>query len=182
MSMRRKVRKNRQIRIQDLKRQRNREHSAIKEWEEKMIENLLHKHPYYSFSDLSCYIFIYVELHYGWEMFEPKRMVFLYDKLSHKINYSRLLVDVHNENYHRPIFHISCENIGYTYSYTDISFEKMLNCNPQKLIQVYDSAYYRIYIKNREQRRYLGIAVDNVSLYGPYAWLIRLFNDISNGD
>ena len=65
--MKRKIRKKRQIRLQNMKQQRERERLAKESYDDEveMMEDLFREHPYFNYSDLSNFIFIYVDFHYG---------------------------------------------------------------------------------------------------------------------
>lgn len=163
--MKRKIRKKRQIRLQDFKTQkvRNKLHDdALEERAivEGMLDKRLSQHPFYKYSDTSSFIFLYVDMHSGMEICKPVKVVFLYDQLSHRIDYGMI------------------EKTGYQYVKEEISFEKMMNCEPKNLADVYDSSYYVLYIKSGTAKRYLHVLSDNVPLYTPFSWLFRLFHSI----
>ena len=163
--MKRKIRKKRQIRLQNFKRQKEYiklhddalEERAIVEG---MLDKRLNHHPFYKYSDTSSFIFLYVDMHSGMEICKPVKVVFLYDQLSHRIEYDMI------------------GKAGYQYMEEEISFEKMMSCEPKNLANMYDSSYYVIYIKSGTTKRYLHVLSDSVSLYTPFSWLIRLFHSI----
>ena len=99
-------------------------------------------------------------MHSGMEICKPVKVFFLYDQLSHRIEYDMM------------------GKAGYQYVKEEISFEKMLNFEPQDLHYVYDSSYYEIYLKRGNIKRYLHVLSDNVTLYTPFAWLFCLFHRI----
>lgn len=178
--MKRKIRKKRQIRLQNMKQQRERERLAKESYDDEveMMEDLFREHPYFNYSDLSNFIFIYVDFHYGWELYRPKKMVFLYDQLSHRVEYSRFIFDVTWEE-SRPHFHLSNEKMGFTILEERISFDDMLNYNPPNLTPIYDTSGYEIYIKSGSKKRLFGVESEYVPLYTPYAWLFKLFEKLS---
>ena len=163
--MKRRIRKKRQIRLQGFKRQKeqNKLHDAALEDRaivEGMMDERLSQHPFYKYSDASSFIFLYVEMHAAMEICKPVKVVFLYDQLSHRIDYDIMGM------------------AGYQYMKEEVSFEKMMNCDPQKLRYVYDSSYYVIYLKCDNTKRYLQVLSDNVPLYTPFAWQFSLFHRI----
>ena len=165
MKMKRKIRKERLIRLQNFKRQReqNKFHDdALEERAivEGMLDKRLSQHPFYKYSDTSSFVFLYVDMHSGMEICKPVKIAFLYDQLSQRIDYDMI------------------GKTGYLYVNEEISFEKMMNCKPKNLANVYDSSYYVIYIKSGTTKRYLHVLSDNVSLYTPLAWIFRLFHSI----
>ena len=178
--MRRKIRKKRQIRLQNFKEQRERKRSEKNAYDDEveMLEDLLHEHSYFSYSDFPNFIFIYVDFHYGWELYRPKKIVFLYDQLSHRIDYCRFIFDVTWEE-SRPNLHVSSEKIGYMILDDTISFDDMLNYNPPNLTPIYDTSRYEIYIKSGSRKRLFGVKSEYVPLYTPYAWLFKLFDKLS---
>lgn len=160
--MKRKIMKKRQIRLQRLREQHKLYDAALEERAmlEGMLDERLSQHPFYKFSDASSFIFMYVEMHAGMEICNPVKVVFLYDQLSQRIDYDMM------------------GKAGFQYMKEEISFEKMMNCEPQNLRYVYDSSYYVIYIKRGNTKRYLHVLNDNVPLYTPFAWLFWLFHRI----
>lgn len=163
--MKRKIRKKRQIRLQNFKRQKEQNKLHDYAFEERafmegMLDERLSQHPFYKYSDTSSFIFLYVDMHSGMEICKPVKVVFLYDQLSHRIDYSMI------------------GKAGCQYVKEEISCEKMMNCEPKNLAYVYDSSFYDIYIKRGNMKRLLHVLSDNVPLYTPFSWLFRLFHSI----
>lgn len=163
--MKRRIRKKRQIRLQNFKRQKeqNKLHDyALEEWaiEEEILDERLRQHPFYKYSDTSSFIFLYVDMHFGMEICKPVKVVFLYDRFAHRIDYDKI------------------GKTDYQFVNEEISFEKMMNCEPMNCSNVYDSSYYKIFIKCGPNKRYLHILCDDIPLYTPFSWLFRLFHSI----
>lgn len=91
---------------------------------EGMLGEWLSQHPFYKYSDTSSFIFLYVDMHSGMEICKPVKVVFLYDRFAHRIDYDKM------------------GKAGCQFVNEEISFEKMMYCEPRNLSNVYDSSYY----------------------------------------
>lgn len=177
--MKRKIRKKRQIRLQNWKEQRMRDRTSceIEVMEIESFENLFNDLLYYKASESPYFLFVYVSFHYGWEIYRPIHMVFLYDILSHNIEYGNVWAKVKYDDCDDPI--VSCfEKLGKNYLDSEISVDDMLSCYPNDIICVYDCSYYEIYFKCGNRKRLLGIDTDNQSKYNAFEWLIQFFNQV----
>ena len=178
--MKRKIRKKRQIRLQNWKEQRMRDRTSceIEVMEIESFENLFNDLLYYKSSESPYFLSVYVSFHYGWEIYRPIHLVFLYDILSHNIEYGNVWSKIKDEN-----SIISCfEKLVNNYLDSEISVDNMLSCYPNDLICVYDCSYYEIYLKCGNRKRLLGIDTENQSKYIPFEWLIKLFNQVKKNN
>ena len=93
--MKRKIRKKRQERLQHFKEQKER-NKYDNEWYAKGLIKLFNRHPYWIAASLSYYAFIYIDFHFGWEMYRPIKLMILYDRMSQDIKYGLFVVDFSN--------------------------------------------------------------------------------------
>ena len=157
---------------------RDRISHEIEVMEIESFESLFNDLLYYKASESPSFLFVYVGFHYGWELFRPIHMVFLYDTLSRNIEYGNVWAKIKDDD-----SIISCfEKLGKIYLDSEISVDDMLSCYPNDLICVYDCSYYEIYFKSGNRKRLLGIDTENQSKYKPFEWLIQLFNQVKKNN
>lgn len=137
---------------------------------EMMIEDFLSKHPNYSLSESEFYAIIYVEFHYGWEFRPPKRAVFLYNRMSDEIRYSRVILKNKVE--------VLYEEIGSSIIEEFVFIEDMLDYKVPDLPHVYDGSSFLVYVKSGARKRTLGFSSEYKDRYIPYRWLFKLFYQI----
>jgi hypothetical protein len=146
-------------------------------WYAKALErDFFRRHPYYIKSDLPYYFFAYVDSHSGWELYRPVKIVFLYDMISHKMDYSRLIYERKFDDICHPI--ISFEYMGSRFIEKP-PIDRMFTFKPKNLKNVWDSGETLIYIKNGIKKRFEWIISENESKYEPFAWLFDLFEEVS---
>lgn len=170
--MKRRIRKRRQIRVLNLKSKKAAKRLNPYEFEEELWDETLQKHPFYNCSENSNFAFFYVD--YSAPITKPKRIVFLLDQLSHRIDYDCITIIKDND------FEIKSDKRGHFNLIENISFDKMIKCYPKNLIRCYDSSSYRIFMKRKQRKRYLGVdATYHKSFYYPFKWLFDLFDEIA---
>lgn len=172
--MKRKIRKKRQIRLQNWKEQRMHARTSheTEVMEIEFMESLFNDLLYYKASESPYFLFVYVGFHYGREIYRPIHMVFLFDILSHNVEFGNVWAKIKDDE-----SIVSCfEKLGSIYLDSEISVDDMLSCYPDDLICVYDCSYYEIYFKCGNRKRLLGIDTENQSKYTPFEWLIYLFD------
>lgn len=173
--MKRKIRKKRQIRLQLFIKQK--EHS-FDDVLNRLLEEDLKSHPYYYFSELSFYVLIYVGFHYGWESRKPKKIIFLYDRMTKKIEYSRCIYNFNENDVRSTSYNVSFHKLGSEVIVENVYIDDMFSCNPMNPDVIYDCGYYEIFIKTGSEKRFLFIKAPNASKYEPYRWLFNLVNKI----
>lgn len=170
--MKRRIRKRRQIRLLNLKSKKAAVLLNPYELEEELWDETLQKHPFYNFSENSNFVLFYVD--YRAPITKPKRIIFLLDQLSHRIDYDCITI-INNDD-----FEIKSDKRGHLYLIDNISFDIMINCYPQNLIRSYDTPSYGIFMKRKQRKRYLGVdATYHKSSYYPFKWLFDLFDEIA---
>lgn len=164
-------------RIKNLYQYKKRDTFCDDAWYAKALEkDFFRRHPYYIKSDLPYYFFVYVDSHSGWELYRPVKIVFLYDMISHKIDYSRLIYERKYDDICHPI--ISFEYMGSKFIEKP-PIDRMFTFKPKDLEDVWDSGETQIFIKNGAKKRFEWIIGDNESKFKPFAWLFDLFDEVS---
>ena len=176
--MKRKIRKKRQLRLQQLKRENKGYYDEEKE-EIKFLEKHFCRNQYAVKAELPYYAFIYVDYHFGWELYRPKKIVFLYDRMSHKIEYSRCIYNCDLENIRNIKFDVSYSWLGEKVMSETIFIDDMINFESQNNSYICDCSYYQIYIKSGQFKRNLYILGPKLMKYEPFFWLLELFNEVS---
>ena len=163
--MKRKIRKKRLILRQKIKAQNPKTVFDV-------CDYYLEKSAYHSYAILANneqYIFFWVIFHYGWELFPPIGIVFLYDKVMRQV---KCCMPNFLSNNTAPIFEIT-QSIS-----DDVHIEDMMNWIPPNK-KIYDTAYYTIFIKNGELRRLIGLtSSDEIIDISPFCWLIKVFKQV----
>ena len=160
-----------------LERIRKRKWDEDNAWYAKALEkDFFRRHPYYMLSDLPYYFFAYVDGHFGWEIYRPVKIVFLYDMNSHTIEYSRLIYDRNDDDILHPS--VSFAKMG-SKIIDPISVNEMFTFKPKDLEEVWDSGEYQIFIKSGNRKRFEYIISDNISKYIPFAWLFNLLKKVA---
>lgn len=170
--MKRRIRKRRQIRLFNLISKKAAMRLNPYEYEEELWDETLQKHSFYNYSENSNFVFFYVD--YRAPITKPKRIVFLLDQLSHRIDYDCITINSNDD------LEIKSDKRGHLYLIENISFDKMINCYPRYLIRSYDASFYCIFMKRKQRKRYLGVdAIYHKSSYYPFKWLFDLFDEIA---
>jgi len=128
--MKRKIRKKRQLRLQQLKRN-NADHWDEEKEELRFLEKYFCRNSYAEKAKLPYYAYIYVDFHYGWELYRPKKIVFLYDRMSHKIEYSRCIYNCNYEDIRNLKFDISYTKMGEKILSYEVSIDDMICYTPR---------------------------------------------------
>lgn len=174
--MKRKIRKKRQERLQHFKEQKER-NKYDNEWYAKGLIKLFNRHPYWIAASLSYYAFIYIDFHFGWEMYRPIKLMILYDRMSQDIKYGLFVVDFSN-NLDDFSYKTSFKEFGSRHVEEMIFIDDMIKCNPKNITWHWDVSSYEIIIKSGSQQRFVYIQSLEKDKYGPFRWLFDLSAEI----
>ena len=178
LSMKRKIRKERQIRLQKFKKQKERNKYDNK-WRSKVLIEMIDSHPYWITASLSSYAFIYVDMHFGWELRHPIKLIFLYDMMSQDIKYGLFwekYPEASDDNSHKTYF----KELGSKHLDSLVFIDDMIHFESKNIQSHRDVGYYEILIKSGTQGCYLIIQSPEKDKYKPYKWLLDLFDDVVN--
>lgn len=136
------------------------------------IEKILQKvkydryltNPYAPLSYYPNILFVYLMFHYGWELYPPCCMLFLYNQIERSLKYA---------SYDNRAF----EEIGEIKMQNTLSIKSLFNCNPKNPPHVYDASYYELYIKSDYHERELAIQSQNRKLYVPFEPLLKIIDE-----
>lgn len=176
--MKRKIRKKRQLRLQQLKKR------ITYQWDEekealKFIEHYFCKNSYAVKAELPNYAYIFVDFHFGRELYRPYKIVFLYDRTSQKIEYSRCIYDCNYEDIKNLKIDVSYKEMGEKLLSDTVHVDDMIYYKPQDVSHIYDCSIYHIYIKSGQLKRVIYIQEPDKLKYEPYRWLFDLFDEVS---
>lgn len=174
--MKRKIRKKRQVRLQNFKEQKER-NKYDNEWYAKGLIKLFNSHPYWIAASLSYYAFIYIDFHFGWEMYRPIKLMILYDRMSQDIKYGIFMVEF-SEDPDDFSYKTSFKEIGSRHMEEIIFIDDMLTFDPQNITCHFDVSSYEIIIKSGSQQRFVYIQSPEKDKYGPFKWLFDLTAEI----
>ena len=176
--MKRKIRKKRQLRLQQLKR-KNVEYWDEEKEELRFLEEYFCRNHYAEKAELPYYAYIFVDFHYGWELYRPKKIVFLYDRVSHKIEYSRCIYNCNYEDIRNLKIDVSYKKMGEKVLSNDVFIDDMIYYKPRINSYICDCSSYRVYIKSGQLKRVINIQGPDTLKYEPFIWLFELFNEVS---
>lgn len=174
--MKRKIRKKRQVRLQQLREKKEPDQYGI-EWYTKSMIKLFDSHPYWTTASLSYYAFIYVDYHFGWEIGRPIKLLFLYDRMCNYIKYGLFMVK-HPETEDNT-FKSCFKELGARQIHDNVFIDDMILFEPKSIAHYYDTGYYEIIIRSGLQERFLFIQHPEKKKYEPYVWLFSLFDEIA---
>ena len=179
LSMKRKIRKERQIRFQKFRKQKERNIYDNK-WRAKVLSEMFENHPYWISASHSSDAFIYVDMHFGWELRHPIKLIFLYDRMSQDIKYGLFGVkysEASDDNSYKTYF----KELGSRYLDNMVFIDDMIHFEAKNIQSHWDVGYYEIIIKSGSQGCYLIIQSPEKDKYKPYKWLLDLYDDVVNG-
>lgn len=180
MPMKRKIRKKRHIRLQKLRKQKERNEAEDDNiWWAKGLIKMFDSHPYWITASLSNYVFFYVYMHYGWELRHSIKMLFLYDRMSQDIKYGLFWLkrsEVSDDYGYKTYF----KELGSRHLDNMVFIDDMIHFEAHNIQHHLDVGYYEIIIKSGSQGCYLFIKSPEVDKYEPYKWLLDLFKDVAN--
>lgn len=175
--MKRKIRKERQIRLQKFRKQKELSKYDNRWWAKGLIEKF-DNHPYWITASLSYYAFIYVDMHYGWEFRHPIKLLFLYDMMSQDIKYGLFWIKF-SEDFHDHSYKTYFKELGSRHLDNMVFIEDMIHFTAKNIRSHLDVGYYEIIIKSGIQCCYLFIQSPEKDKYEPYKWLLDLFDDVA---
>ena len=178
--MKRKIRKKRLLRLQQLKK-KNADFGDEEKEELRFLEEYFCRNSYAEKAELPYYAYIYVDFHYGWELYRPKKIVFLYDRMSHKIEYSRCIYNCNYEDIRNLKFDISYTKMGEKILSYEVSIDDMICYTPRIDSYICDCSSYQVYIKSGQLKRVINIQGPDALKYEPFIWLFELFDEVSKG-
>lgn len=174
--MKRTIRKKRQLRQQYFKEQKER-NKYDNEWYAKGLIKLFNSHPYWIAASLSYYAFIYIDFHFGWEMYRPIKFVILYDRMSQDIKYGIFMVEF-SKDPDDFSYKSSFMEIGSKHMEEVIFIDDMLTFNPPIVTWHWDVSNYEIIIKSGSRQRFIYVQAPEMDKYEPYKWLFDLVAEV----
>ena len=175
--MKRKIRKKRKIRLQKFRKQKELNKYDNKWWAKVLIE-MLDNHPYWITASLSYYAFIYVDMHYGCELWHPVKLIFLYDRMSQDIKYGLFWVkysEASDDYSYKTYF----KELGSRHLDNMVFIDDMIHFEAKNIQSHFDVGYYVIIIKSGSRGCYLYIKSPEIDKCEPYKWLFDLFEDVA---
>ena len=147
----------------------------------KRFDKTFNSHPYWIAASLSYYAFIYIDFHFGWEMYRPIKLMILYDRMSQDIKYGIFMVEF-SEDPDDFSYKTSFKEIGSRHMEEIIFIDDMLTFDPQNITCHFDVSSYEIIIKSGSQQRFVYIQSPEKDKYGPFKWLFDLTAEIKGDD
>jgi len=176
--MKRRIRKKRQISLQQLKKKNSTWWDEEKE-ELKFIEKHFCRNSYAEKAEQPFYAYIFVDFHYGWELYRPKKIIFLYDRMSKTIEYSRCIYNCNYEDIMNLKFEVSYTEMGKRELSNPVLIDNMIHYKPQIHSYICDCSCYQIFIMSGHLKRVINIQGPNKLKYEPFIWLFKLFDEVS---
>ena len=176
--MKRKIRKRRQLRLKKFKEDRIRNQSD-NEWYARELTKLFNSHPYWITASLSYYAFIYVDYHYGWEMYHPIKLMFLFDRMSQELRYGQFILE-YPDDIKDYRYKSSFKELGSVKLKDVVYIDDMIRFKPRDIKRYFDVSDLEIIIKSGSQQRFVYIQTPEKEKYEPYKWLFGLIDDIIN--
>ena len=175
--MKRKIRKDRQVRLQMFK-EKKRHEELTDDWYAKDLFEILSSHTYWLSASQSLFAFIYVDYHWGTELFAPQRYYFLFNRISQNIKYGMYTFETSdggNNQSNQPVF----KEFGGYHIENTVFIDDMLSFKPKLNSHYYDASYYEIVVKSGNRKRYICIQSPEKDKYEPYKWLFNLIKAIN---
>ncbi|MBR3454291.1 MAG: hypothetical protein IKH26_03100 [Bacteroidaceae bacterium] len=190
--MKRKNKTKKTLRIQRAKEQ--------KQWEKSMATSILieelrcSRNEYAGMADSPDYFYVYVHRYFGWSLYPPLTIVFLFDIERESVKYAverdvysdespsdledndddfdseKILLSVISE------IKVSLEVIGEAHFSIKDEMEEMFSWEEPDLPPIYDGGGWVVFLKNGKRKR--RICIQDEKYYPPFLWLIRFFDDI----
>lgn len=189
--MKRKIRRKRQLRIQQDKEQKRREKGKMASvlFEEKRCS----WNEYGDMADSPGYLYIYVHRYFGMSFFDPITIVFLFDIESETVKYaverhvisdelSFILenpeVKIEPERLKSALsgFRITYDVIGEAHFSVRDEMEEMFSWKEPVLPHIWDGGGWLVFLKNGKRKR--RICIQEPRYYPPFLWLLRFFEDV----
>lgn len=196
--MKRKIRRKRQLRIQQDKEQRRRdkyEATSI------LVEEIrCSRNEYADLADSPEYLYVYVHKFFGWSLYSPITVVFLFDieretvkyaveryvfsdksssvqkednedkKNDNKLDSEQFLLNVVSS------FRASLDVIGEAHFSVKNEMEEMFSWEEPEVSYIFDGGGWVVFLKNGKRKRRIGI--QETRYYPPFLWLLRFFDDV----
>ena len=189
--MKRKIRRKRQLRIQQDKEQKRREKEkkASILFEEKRCS----RNEYGDMADSPDYLYIYVHRYFGMSFFDPVTIVFLFDIGRETVKYaveryvvsgelSFILenpdVEIEPERLKRALsgFRVTLDAIGEAHFSIRDEMEEMFCWEEPDRPHIWDGGGWVVFLKNGKRKR--RICIQEAMYYPPFLWLLRFFDDV----
>lgn len=129
-------------------------------------ENIATLSPYYKESLMNDCLYIYVIYRFGWGRHYPIMITFLYNLSTRKLNYS--IMEVGFETNPINMYLSSHVEKGVEVINDDNWVDRLFNCKPKNLIDIYDVDNYSIFLKKANRERWLFILDGHQKFYKPY--------------
>ena len=188
--MKRKIRLNRQLRIQKDKEKKLSE----KRMAETILfeERLCCQNEYAAIADSPDYLYVYIHRYCGWSLYTPNTIVFLFDIKNESVKYAverkessdESFTDLEDNDYYPensllyylPKMVVSLVVLGEAHFSVKDEIEEMYNWKEPELPHIFDGGGYVVFLKNGRRKRW--ICIQQEVYYTPYLWLLRFFRDI----
>lgn len=200
--MKRKIRRKRQLRIQRDKEQRRREKSEATSI---LLEEIrCSRNEYADLADSPEYLYVYVHKFYGWSLYRPITIVFLFDLERESVKYAveryvfsdesssvqeedneKKETKEENEEKLDPeqfllsvvsSIRASLDVIGEAHFSVREEMEEMFNWEEPDVPYIFDGGGWVVFLKNGKRKRRIGI--QEPRYYPPFLWLLRFFEDV----
>lgn len=121
--------------------------------------------PYYQESFNNNCLYVFVIYRFGWGIKSPQMITMLYNTVTMKLSFSIMETDVDKEL--KPFLSSHVEK-GVEEIKDENWDDKLFDCKPQNLIDIYDVGNYSIFLKKADRERWLFIHDGHQEFYKPY--------------
>ena len=111
-------------------------------------------------------LYIYVVYRFSWGIHSPIIMAMLYNTINRKLCFSIMEIGV-EAKIMKPFLSSHVEK-GVEVINDDNWVDKLFNCMPQNLINIYDVGNYSIFLKKADRERWLFVPDGHQEFYGPF--------------